>query len=286
MVMLLFMTALLLDIGGTKCSVSTSSNPNEAVAFFTAEYGSPAKILDQLALHAQDFTGQDSELDRVGISFGGPFDFANQRVKRSVHISGWEGFDFSKWSQSVLGLPAIADNDANVGALGELVSRDSKYSNLAYVTVSTGIGAGLIINGSVYRGHGELAGELGHVVIDPSGLSDEMGNRGTLERFCSGYWLNKDYGKNAEELLADDDFLTQYSQNLAAGLSTLVRIINPELLVLGGGIIKTGPRLESALLKQMQTLLDQTQTRLEFSKLGNLNVLIGARELAVNELRS
>lgn len=286
MVMLFVMTALLLDIGGTKCSVSTSSNPNEAVAFFTAEYGSPAKILDQLALHAQDFTQKDSELDRVGISFGGPFDFANQRVKRSVHVSGWEDFDFSKWSSEVLGLPAIADNDANVGALGEFVSRGSRYSNLAYVTVSTGIGAGLIINREVYRGHGELAGELGHVVIDPSGLPDEMGNLGTLERYCSGYWLNKDHGKSAEDLLTDDDFLTQYSQKLAAGLSTLVRIINPELLVLGGGIIKTGPRLESALLKQMQPLLEQTLTKLEFSKLGNTNVLMGAGELAANDLRS
>jgi predicted NBD/HSP70 family sugar kinase len=186
----------------------------------------------------------------------------------------------------VLGLPAVADNDANVGALGEFVSRNSRHKNLAYVTVSTGIGAGLIINGEIYRGHGELAGELGHIVIDPSGPADELGNRGTLERFCSGYWLRKDYGKSAQELLLDDSFLLEYSARLAAGLSTLVRLINPELVVLGGGIAKAGPRLESALLNQLQTLLDQTQTKLEFSTLGNSNVLIGARELALNELRS
>jgi predicted NBD/HSP70 family sugar kinase len=122
-------------------------------------------------------------------------------------------------------------------------------------------------------------------VIDPSGPEDESGNHGTLERFCSGYWLRKDYGKSAEELLADDAFLLQYSTRLAAGLSTLVRLINPELLVLGGGIAKAGPRLESALLNQLQILLDQTQTKLELSTLGNTNVLIGARELAKNELR-
>jgi predicted NBD/HSP70 family sugar kinase len=122
-------------------------------------------------------------------------------------------------------------------------------------------------------------------VIDPTGPADELGNRGTLERFCSGYWLRKDYGKSAQELLLDDAFLLEYSTRLAAGLSTLVKLINPELLVLGGGITKAGPRLESALLNQLQTLLDQTQTKLEFSKLGNSNVLIGARELANNELR-
>ncbi|CAB4557491.1 unannotated protein [freshwater metagenome] len=185
----------------------------------------------------------------------------------------------------VLGIPSVADNDANVGALGEFVSRGSKHRSLAYVTVSTGIGAGLIINGEIYRGHGELAGELGHIVIDPSGPEDELGNRGTLERYCSGYWLRKDYGKSAEELLADDAFLLEYSGRLAAGLSIVVRLINPEILVLGGGITKAGSRLESALLNKLQNLLDQTQTKLEFSTLGNSNVLIGARELAKNELR-
>ena len=279
------MTALLLDIGGTKCSIASASNLENLFELVTNDYKTPEKILAQLALYAADLMAQDKAIDRVGISFGGPFDFANQKVKRSVHVSGWEEFDFSDWSKRTLGLPAVADNDANVGALGEFVSRGSKNTNLAYVTVSTGIGSGLIINGEIYRGHGELAGELGHIVIDPTGPADELGNRGTLERFCSGYWLRKDYGKSAQELLLDDAFLVDYSTRLAAGLSTLVKLINPELLVLGGGITKAGPRLESALLNQLQTLLDQTQTKLEFSTLGNSNVLIGARELAKNELR-
>ena len=283
--MLFFMSALLLDIGGTKCSIASTNNLENVFELVTADYKTPENILARLAIEAAELMAQDKAVDRVGISFGGPFDFANQKVKRSVHVSGWEEFDFSDWSMRVLGLPAVADNDANVGALGEFVSRGSKISNLAYVTISTGIGAGLIVAGEIYRGHGELAGELGHIVIDPSGPEDESGNRGTLERFCSGYWLRRDYGKSAEELLADDAFLLQYSTRLAAGLSTLVRLINPELLVLGGGIAKAGPRLESALLNQLQKLLDQTQTKLELSKMGNANVLIGARELAKNELR-
>ncbi len=279
------MSALLLDIGGTKCSIASASNLETVFELVTDDYKTPDKILDQLALYASDLIAKDKAIDRVGISFGGPFDFAHQRVKRSVHVSGWEEFDFSDWSMRVLGIPSIADNDANVGALGEFVSRGSKHPNLAYVTVSTGIGSGLIINSEIYRGHGELAGELGHIVIDPSGPEDELGNHGTLERFCSGYWMRKDYGKSAQELLESEGFLLEYSSRLAAGLSTLVRLINPEILVLGGGITKAGPRLESALLNNLQDLLDQTQTKLEFSTLGNSNVLIGARELATNELR-
>ena len=280
------MNTLVLDIGGTKCSIASANDLGSIKELVTADFETPDRILTQIATYAKELLAQDSSIDRMGVSFGGPFDFANQKVKRSVHVSGWEDFDFSDWSSKTLGLPAVADNDANVGALGEFVSRGSKHSSLAYVTVSTGIGSGLIIDGKIYRGHGELAGELGHIVIDPSGPADELGNRGTLERFCSGYWLRKDYGKSAQELLLDDVFLLEYSTRLAAGLSTLVRLINPELLVLGGGITKAGPRLESALLNQLQTLLNQTQTKLEFSTLGNSNVLIGARELAKNELRS
>jgi glucokinase len=283
--MLFFMSALLLDIGGTKCSIASASDLETVFELLTDDYKTPIKILDQLALYASELISKYKAIDRVGISFGGPFDFANQRVKRSVHVSGWEEFDFSDWSMRVLGIPSVADNDANVGALGEFVSRGSRHANLAYVTVSTGIGSGLIINSEIYRGHGELAGELGHIVIDPSGPADELGNHGTLERFCSGYWLRKDYGKSAQELLENEGFLLEYSSRLAAGLSTLVRLINPEILVLGGGITKAGPRLESALLDNLQDLLDQTQTKLEFSTLGNSNVLIGARELATNELR-
>ncbi|MTA84149.1 MAG: ROK family protein, partial [Actinobacteria bacterium] len=143
------MTALLLDIGGTKCSIASASNPENFFELVTAEYKTPEKILAQLALYAAELIAKDKSIDRVGISFGGPFDFANQKVKRSVHVSVWEEFDFSEWSKHVLGLPAVADNDANVGALGEFVSRGSRNANLAYVTVSTGIGAGLIINGKI-----------------------------------------------------------------------------------------------------------------------------------------
>jgi glucokinase len=279
------MTELVLDIGGTKCSIASASNLENVIELVTSDYKTPDRILAQLALYAAELMSKDSTIDRVGISFGGPFDFANQKVKRSVHVSGWDDFDFSDWSNRILGLPAVADNDANVGAHGEFVNRDSKNPNLAYVTVSTGIGSGLIVAGEIYRGHGELAGELGHIVIDSSGPEDELGNRGTLERFCSGYWLRKDYGKSAEELLVNDEFLFEYSKRLAAGLSTLIRIVNPELLVLGGGITKAGSRLESALSNLLQDLLDQTKTKLDFSSLGNSNVLIGARELALNELR-
>lgn len=269
------MNELILDIGGTKCVVAQFDQLEQRHEIFTKDYAGPSEILSELGRFAKT-----RKFDSIGVSFGGPFDFEAQKVMRSVHVSGWEDFSFADWAQEEFGVIATADNDANAGALGEFVSRGSAVSSMAYVTVSTGIGAGVIIDGKVYRGHKNLAGELGHTVIDSAGPADGMGNFGTLERLCSGYWLQKDFGKPAEILLADDEFLASYARNLALGLGNLVRVLNPELIVLGGGISGAGSRLEDLLSKNMSRLLSESSTRLELSTLGNTNVLIGARELA------
>jgi glucokinase len=268
---------LVLDIGGTKCAVAHSDQLDQRYEILTRDYAVPSEILSELGHFART-----KAFTSMGISFGGPFDFEAQKVMRSVHVSGWEDFSFSDWAQKEFGVVAIADNDANVGALGEFVSRGSDLSSLVYVTISTGIGAGMILNGLLYRGQKNLAGELGHTVIDPTGPADEMGNLGTLERLCSGYWLEKDFGRPAIELLADDEFLVSYANNLSLGLGNLIRLLNPELIVLGGGITGAGPRLENLLKENMSKLLSESGSRIEFSTLGSTNVLIGARELARN----
>jgi glucokinase len=268
---------LVLDIGGTKCAVARSDQIEQRHEILTRDFAGPSEILSELGRFARTET-----FGSIGISFGGPFDFEAQKVMRSVHVSGWEDFSFSDWAQKEFGVGAIADNDANVGAIGEFVSRGSNLSSLVYVTISTGIGAGMILDGRVFRGHKNLAGELGHTVIDPAGPADEMGNFGTLERLCSGYWLEKDFGRPAVQLLSNDEFLVGYAKNLSLGLGNLIRLINPELIVLGGGITGAGERLENLLKENMSRLFSESGSRLELSTLGNTNVLIGARELAKN----
>ena len=279
------MGKFLVDIGGTKCSVAHSDHLEAKESFSTADFSSPREIMAQVLDTAKKIQASGLTFDGVGVSFGGPFDFETQTVKRSVHVSGWEEFSFTKWSQKNLAVPAVADNDGNLGALGEYSSRGSVSKSLVYVTISTGIGSGIVIDGKIYRGANSLAGELGHTIINLDGPADEMGNHGTLERYASGYWLKKDYNKEVTDLFSEDKFLEEYCKRLSVGLSNLVRILNPENLVLGGGIVNAGQRLEEHLHHNMSKLLEETKTRLELSTLGNLNVLIGAKELADNELR-
>ncbi len=268
------MDLLLIDIGGTKCSF-TFDGDSHIEELATSEFGNPIEILDAI----ETTVNQRGQRPRfVAVSFGGQFDFTNQRVQRSVHKSGWESFSFRNWAKEKFDAECIADNDANCGALGEWVTRDHPES-LVYVTVSTGIGAGLVINGSLYRGGNNLAGELGHVVIDPNGMPDELGNKGTLERLCGGYWIKKDFGKPASELLKDQMFFETYVSNLTKGLQIPLKILAPKFLVFGGGIASLGPKLETALQLGLKDTLNATETTLELSKLGKMNVLLGAKEL-------
>ena len=128
----------------------------------------------------------DYPVGACGISFGGPVDFEHQRVT-SVHSPGWKNFSFAEWVGANLNLPCLIDNDANAGALGEFrYGAGRGTESMVYVTLSTGVGAGLILNGKTYRGKDGLAGELGHVPISDSGITCSCGAVGCLESFCSG----------------------------------------------------------------------------------------------------
>jgi glucokinase len=139
-------------------------------------------------------------------------DFDKQRVALSTHIAGWDGFPLRDRLQDALGVPAIIDNDANVGALGEArFGAGVGHLPMFYMTVSTGIGGGLILaDGSVYRGANSWACEIGHMTIRPDGPECLCGARGCLERLCCGMWLERDHGKPPRELFEDAAFVKHY----------------------------------------------------------------------------
>src|SRR5262249_17182611 len=138
------------------------------------------------------------KLETCGIGFGGPVDFAAQRAFQSTHVGGWSGFALRDEIVRVLDIPAIVDNDANVGALGEaLYGAGRGYPSVFYMTLSTGIGGGIYIDGKIWRGADSYAGELGHLTVQPDGPVCLCGAKGCFERMCSGLWLERDNGRSA-----------------------------------------------------------------------------------------
>jgi len=223
-------------------------------------------------------------IDRCGIGFGGPVDFARQRVALSTHVGGWQEFPLSQYVQDLLGVPTIMDNDANVGALGEARYGAGGVLPLFYITLSTGIGGGLILgDGSVYRGADSWAGEIGHLTVQPDGPECLCGARGCLERMCCGLWLERDHGRPARELFEDAAFVERYVVNLALGLKAAVMLLNPARIVIGGGIAKAGDALLVPLRAELgRQITGWSGARAEVvaAQLGDDSVLWGGLALA------
>lgn len=283
------MSTLAIDIGGTKFSAAVFEGKRmlERESHATDREGGRAWMLANLAKVIQTL-GERHRFDCCGIGFGGPVDFERQRVVLSTHVDGWEDFDLpgylAKLPGFAPGVIPILDNDANAGALGEaLYGAGHGYRPLLYLTLSTGIGAGLVANDTVYRGADSYAGEIGHLTIQPAGPECLCGSRGCLERMCCGLWLERDHGRPASELMRDPEFVERYVVDLALGLKAAIMLLNPARIVIGGGIAKVGDCLFLPLraeLRKQITAWSRARVDVVPAELGDDSILWGAMALA------
>jgi glucokinase len=283
------MKTLAIDIGGTKFSMAVFDGrcivARESRS--TDRHGGRTWMMEQIAAIGRLWRSEH-EIDRCGIGFGGPVIYAEQRVALSTHVGGWNDFDLPGFIKAELGVPVVMDNDANAGALGE-----AKYGAgqgcdpLFYMTLSTGIGGGIVLSGNVCRGADSYAGEIGHVTIRPDGPECLCGARGCFERMCCGLWLERDNGRTAKELLADSTFVQRYVVDLALGLKSCIMLLNPARIVIGGGISKAGEALFVPLraeLRRQLTTWSRARIDVVPAALADDSVLWGARALAQQNL--
>jgi glucokinase len=293
---------LAVDIGGTKFSMAVFETGG-------ASGGSGAPILAERETRATDREGgRDWMLAQIaaigrewsaryrfaqcGIGFGGPVDFARQRVALSTHVGGWNDFDLPGFIRAEVGISRVVmDNDANVGALGEaMYGAGEGYRPLFYMTLSTGIGGGIVTEGpgggGVYRGADSYAGEIGHLTIRRDGPDCLCGSRGCFERLCCGLWLERDHGRTARELMDDPAFVEGYVVDLAQGLKAAIMLLNPARIVIGGGIAKAADKLFVPLraeLRRQVTAWSRARIDVVPAALGDWSVLWGAAALTGQE---
>lgn len=227
---------------------------------------------------------RDYRFDRCGIGFGGPVHFDSQSVALSTHVGGWTNVPLTAQLAEMAGAPAIMDNDANVGALGEYhFGAGRRASPLFYMTLSTGIGGGIAIQGQVLRGPDSWAGEIGHLNVEPEGPACLCGSNGCLERMCCGLWLERDHGRPAKDLIEDPEFVARYVVPLARGIKAAIMLLNPERIVIGGGISKAGDRLFKPLRAELARQMPPwSQARVDVvpAELADNSVLWGALALS------
>ncbi|SFK92004.1 ROK family transcriptional regulator [Streptomyces pini] len=191
----------------------------------------------------------------MGLGVPGPIDVETGVLGSSTILPGWAGTNPREELASRLGVEVHVDNDANLGALGELVWGSGRGArDLAYIKVASGVGAGLVIDGQIYRGPGGTAGEIGHITLDESGPVCRCGNRGCLETFTAARYvlplLHSSHGPDLTmpemvRLARSGDpgcrrVVADVGRHVGSGVANLCNLLNPSRVVLGGDLAEAG----------------------------------------------
>jgi glucokinase len=277
---------LAIDIGGTKFTVAAFEGDRiiRRKSHATDREGGREKLLESLTPLIRDWDAA-LRFDRCGIGFGGPVNWQTQMVATSTHVGGWLDFDLPHYVGGLIrGAPVLMDNDANAGAMGEYLFGAGKgCSPLFYMTVSTGIGGGILIDSQILRGPDSWAGEIGHLNVFPDGPPCLCGSNGCLERMCCGLWLERDNGESAEALLRRPEFVRRYVIYMARGLKACIMLLNPQRIVIGGGVAKAGDALFDPLREELARQMppwSRARVDVQPALLGDDSVLYGALGLA------
>jgi glucokinase len=280
------MKTLALDVGGTKFTLAGFEEERLVLRESrpTDRRGGPRALVSEVERIVSHWQRDHAFRPAVcGIGFGGPVDFPTQTITLSTHVEGWAQFPLVRELQSLTGAPVVMDNDANVGGLGEALYGAGRGLNpLFYLTLSTGIGGGIVVEQRIYRGANSYAGEIGHINVEPEGPACLCGSNGCFERMCCGLWLERDYGKSARELLESEEFTRRYVVHLARGLKAAVMLLNPARIIIGGGISQAGERLFGPLREELGrqiTAWSRASREVVPAALGDDSVLYGALAL-------
>lgn len=307
---------LSLDIGGTKTSASVfDANGNivnnyvlkrksETFKGEEAVYQNTKNVLEEIL---SELKIKKEDVIAMGVGSPGPLD-TKKGIIIHAPLMGWENFPIVERLKEDFELPVYLDNDANLGALAEVRCGEGKgCKNLIYMTVSTGCGGGIIINNDIYRGSHDGAGEVGHMSVLPDGIDCPCGSKGCFELYASGTAINDRMkadmlaGKKslAFELAGHDPekidgslLLKAASQNdeyaleayrlegyyLGLGIANLFNILDPEAIVLGGGVTKAKDYFHESCIKTLKKrcVHKVNDDMLRYSKLNDLVVLYGA----------
>jgi len=268
---------LALDFGGTKLAAAVAGPEERRFRRKASHLSLPEKNATtdrELMLGlAQEVLGGERPA-AVGVSFGGPVRAEEGRVVLSHHVPGWDGFPLRKWLEERFEAPVAVENDANAAALGEWrFGAGQGCRSLFYITVSTGIGGGWVFEGEVYHGADGLAGEIGHMTIQASGRVCTCGRRGCLEALASGPAiahaarerlstepeaspiLRRLVGGDLAAITAREvalaaeagdplalEVFREAAEVLGQGIACAIALMNPERVVVGGGVTKAGDR--------------------------------------------
>lgn len=311
---------LAVDLGGTQIRTAALRGKTlySRVGLLTGENPTPERIIPRVydalqeAMDKADTRGEP--IAGIGIAAPGPLDHKTGVIYTPPNLPSWRGVPLRDMMMQRFGLPVFVENDAHAAGLGEyLFGAGRGCSDMVYLTLSTGIGGGIINNGRIMEGASGTAGELGHMTVDWHGERCNCGNIGCLEAIASGIAIARQANEaltseRGADLLAflrtqqpemdvsaravaaaalagvatAQAIIKRAAEAIGVGLVNIIHCINPEVIVLGGGLTQMGSLLlEPALriVNERAMSVPRAATRIELAELGANTGLIGAGAL-------
>ena len=261
-----------------------------AVTWPTPQPPYPEAVLKAVVQGIQELDPDDRAI-AIGMGVPGPVDAAGRVARRAINL-GWYDVHVSDTLEHLTAKPTIIGNDANCAGLGEAwLGAGRQFQNLILLTLGTGVGGAIILNGELFVGHDGTAGELGLITLDYNGAPCNSGNRGSLEQHVSAQAIRRRLGCEPHELdqrarQGDTEaiaFWQQYGRELAAGIASLVYVLTPEAVIIGGGISAGSDLFFPSMIAELEErVLPTSRSNLQCLRatLGNQAGMVGAAKLA------
>lgn len=264
---------LSVDIGGSFTRIALSKDGKKIEK--KIKYQTPKKYddgLDLLVEQIEELTYHHSP-KAITVAAASPINYEKGILIRPPNLPNYKGHSLQKELELRLHTKVYLENDGILGALGES-SKRKKSKVLAYITISTGVGGGRIVEGKI--DYHALPVEPGHQILDPDGrFWPGCGQKGCFESLCSGKAFEITYGVKPENC-GDFRIWEEHAQNCAQGLINVIALWTPEVLVIGGSLVKAGPKFTKPLIEfTKKGLKIYSPPKIEISKMGDDNVLLG-----------
>lgn len=283
-----------IDLGGTAIKLGRfdwEGNCLQSLSLPTPQPATPDAVLAAL-VSAIEQIDPDRTTVAIGVGTPGPADATGRIARVAINLAGWRDVPLADWLESKTGRATVLANDANCAGMGEYwLGAGQPFRDLILLTLGTGVGGAVILDGKLFVGRDGTAGELGLITLNPEGPDCNSGNQGSLEQYASVRAIRRRTGLEPDELGAkaaagDPDalaFWQAYGRDLGAGLASLIYVLTPEAIILGGGVSASArfflPTLEQELERRV---LPSSRASLQIliAELGNQAGMVGAAKLA------
>ncbi|MEQ9667390.1 ROK family protein [Coleofasciculus sp. G2-EDA-02] len=284
-----------IDLGGTAIKLGRFQKDGTCVQSLTVATPQPStpKAVVEVMADAIAQLNPNHSVIAIGVGTPGPADAAGRIARVAINLNNWHDIPLADWLEAKTGCPTIIANDANCAGLGEAwLGAGRPFRHLIMLTLGTGVGGAIILDGKLFVGSQGAAGELGLITLNPEGPACNSGNQGSLEQYLSIGAIRRRIGKEPAELgrLANGgnlealNFWKYYGRDLGAGLASLIYVLTPEAIIIGGGVSASANFfLPAAWAEIERRVLPSSRTGLQLltATLGNQAGMVGAAKLAL-----